>query len=131
MSIEETIKKAIEGGYGMLGWKNYQELIVGQHDDPQAKDGFWNVYLHWKGNNQNILSRKIMVERIFLDPKFWQSLGKALGWKNQLGSCPLNCECEGGIVNCGWKGESWLYYWHRFTDHLAEEKPIEEFFKEL
>ena len=48
----------------------------------------------------------------FLDPLYWQCLGKTLGWGN-----------DGNSV--------WLYYQHRFIDHLAEGKSIESYFETL
>ncbi len=52
----------------------------------------------------------------FLDPAFWQTLGKAPGW--------LDLREEGGT-------EGWLYYWHSFIDHLAAGKDADSFFKGL
>lgn len=53
----------------------------------------------------------------FLDPLFWQSLGKALGWgKNN----------EGVIVY-----RDWLKEWHRFIDKIANGGTADDFFKEL
>lgn len=64
------------------------------------------------------------VEILLLDPLFWQSLGKALGWK--------------GYNFCEWNNcvliqriPQWQREWHRFIDHLAEGKDIESFFKQL
>lgn len=48
---------------------------------------------------------------LFLDPSFWQSLGKALGWDED--SIALNS------------------YWHSFIDHLADGKDAESFFQPL
>ena len=68
MTIQEAIKKAIEGGYKMFGSVN--------------KSNYWN------GEDFNLL------EKLFLDPEFWKCLGKAMRWgKNTL--CPL-CEAEYG-----------------------------------
>ena len=55
----------------------------------------------------------------FLDPLFWQSLGKALGWVADFE------EADGSIYN------RWLIEWHRFIDHLAEGKIAEIFFESL
>ena len=53
--------------------------------------------------------------QIFLDPLFWQSLGKAMGW-----------EYVGPYQKTPWETE-----WHCFLDFLAEGKTAEEFFAEL
>lgn len=67
-----------------------------------------------------------------LDPDFWQSLGKAMGFNESI-YCS-NAEHINRKVLCdecvdkedGWKNE-----WHALIDHLAEGKSIESFFKEL
>lgn len=49
-----------------------------------------------------------------MNPLFWQSLGKAMGWyKGDLGR------------------DEWEKQWHYFIDHLAEGKDAESFFKDL
>lgn len=52
---------------------------------------------------------------ILLDPLAWQAVGKTRGWK-----CP---EGEHKAELCGFR---WRYEWHRFIDHLADGKSIEE-----
>ena len=90
--IKLAIQKAIEGGYSKY-------LGVG-------------YYLHNRGARSTL----------FLDPLFWQSLGKALGLK----AVGVLTKEDKGELQDGWK-----FYWHRFIDHLAENKDPEEFFKEL
>jgi len=98
MTITETIKKAVEGGY-------------------DSEETFMNDIWNKDANS------------FFLDPLFWQSLGKSLGWDKKAK--------KGYIRFCDIKDESgntqfyWNYIWHRFIDHLAEGKSIESFFKEL
>ncbi|HVB33734.1 MAG TPA: hypothetical protein VNJ52_05090 [Patescibacteria group bacterium] len=82
MTIEQAIKKAIEGG-----WKDKWDL------DPENRHG----------------------SDVFLDPSFWQSLGKALGW---------------GENDTAHRNE-WISRWHDFIDHLAEGKSAESFFETL
>jgi len=62
----------------------------------------------------------------FLDPAFWQSLGKAMGWEDER-ECPLPC-C-GGI--CPIDIPMWQSKWHNFIDHLAAGKDAESFFESL
>lgn len=69
-------------------------------------------------------------ERMVLDPLFWQSLGKAMGWGKKCfcqkirEMCHPRCEEEG-------YAEGWEIQWHRFIDHLAENKSAESFFETL
>lgn len=75
------------------------------------------------------------AERL-LDPLFFQALGKAEGWGYEEGKYQ---KYEKGILqtideNNGKKSfsyEGWLKQMHLFIDHLAEEKEIDLFFKEL
>ena len=109
MTIQQAIEKAIEGGY------ENKELLIG---------GPKFVAEHYSHG----------VSQLFLDPIFWQSLGKAMGWKGRCkcyeghthralyipGRKEPTCFCECHIdisksINVQWKKE-----WHRFIDHLAE-----------
>ena len=62
----------------------------------------------------------------FLDPSFWQSLGKALGWGKTKNFSGLK---KDSLLDL-WADE-WLVYWHVFIDHLAEGEDAESYFKEL
>lgn len=102
-----TIKKAIE-------------LAMEQGYSPKIF-GFANGNFNYK------------EEVVLLDRNFWISLGKAMGWKDKV--------CD----NCGGSGDNccgalrmqitmekeWLYHWHKFIDHLAEDKTIESYFTHL
>lgn len=108
MDIQTAIKKAIEGGY-------YKELLG-------SKSVAWDIYAEGI-RTWNVLDPEtkswdiphINFDKIFLDPKFWQCLGKAMGWQ----------------LEREWEGTHWKKYWHRFIDHLAEGKTIEKYFEDL
>lgn len=90
---EQAIRKAIERGYSKL-----REPIT---------------FIEWKGSSWMIRTSDEItypIEVLFLDPSFWQSLGKALGW------CP---------------DDNWKWYWHNFIDNLIAGKDTETFFKDL
>lgn len=97
--IEPIIKKAVEGG-----WKN-GEITKGGLAFSYVTEG-----------------------AMLLDPQFWQSLGKAMGWKH----CRLHAfqciERPDYFPNCK---VSWTDYWHKFIDHLTEGKSIESYFEKL
>lgn len=107
--IKTAIQKAIEGGY--LSDKNYGDIGNGvwiYYPQSEAPD----YYMGWKD--------------IILDPLFWQSLGKALGW--DYGDFqPLKNMHQMNV----WEGEQWLYEWHRFIDWIAEGKSSDDFFRDL
>lgn len=100
MIIELAIKRAIKAGFK----PSYDSLDSFILDDPK----------HWDES---------LVCRSLLDPAFWQSLGKALGWKQVYERC----------LNDGSKSQAreWVYQWHRFIDHLVQGKDAESFFHSL
>ena len=64
----------------------------------QAIEGGWRSSLHKANQNaevEAIIDNAIRQERWYLDPLFWQALGKARGWideKYPLGSMPCDRE---------------------------------------
>ncbi len=107
--METAIKKAIEGGYN-ASWDIVCGAIV-----PDGKGGNHIGNLH-----------------PLLDPLFWQALGKNLGWNN---TDTFADELKDGvgcvIVDGGGSMPVWLSFQHRFIDHIAEGKSIDEFFNQL
>jgi hypothetical protein len=109
MKVEDVIKKA-----------------VGERcEDGAMMDGEKLLWL-WHQNE------------IFLDPSFWQSLGKAMGWATEKELKEYRSHRVGAHSD-DWGGESdapcycdkpkdWLAHLHRFIDYLAEGKTPEEFF---
>lgn len=73
----------------------------------------------------------------FLNPLFWQSLGKSMGWEKATCEHHGNCiDGRSGIHCREWEENNciekkWLEHWHRFIDHLAEGKDAESFFDSL
>lgn len=59
---------------------------------------------------------------VCLDKEFWQALGKAMGWEEKSGIFK-----EPGHFELA----QWWVEWHRFIDHLAEGKTIEDYFNQL
>ena len=104
--IEQIIKKAIEGGYPAQGY--FSDIIQIKATD-NVREGLKNA--------------------MFLDPDFWKSLGKAMGWEIPV---KANYE-EGGRKENQFSvmQPSWKEQWHNFIDHLAEGKSAEDYFKEL
>jgi hypothetical protein len=63
-----------------------------------------------------------MKSDVFLDPAFWQALGRARSWTTD----------EDGKYWQGtlaaWKANYWKTHWHNFIDQLAAGKDAESFF---
>lgn len=87
MTLQEVITKAIEGGYNTHGW------VPGEYVSHDAEC------------------------ITFLDPLFWKSLGKAMGWRQDEDQWGDRAE--------------WVSQWHRLIDHLAEGGAAESFFESL
>lgn len=67
-------------------------------------------------------------ESYLIDPKFWQALGKSLGWGEKCKNCG---SIANGLCQEHKYIRDWKIPWHRFIDHLAEGKDVDEFFKDL
>ena len=113
MNIQEVISKAIKGGW-------LPKLREGNKFSSVEKieDGvlFYRVIESPKYPETLFNMR---VEGIVLDPSFWQSLGKAMGW-------PTFNKFEKDKVEYSWKN-----HWHRLVSHLAEGGTIETYFNGL
>lgn len=117
MTIEKTIQKAIEGGWQTINCSNCLNPWIGHK---QTRIG--NRYCQ----------RLPDMDRAMLDPLFWQSLGKAMGWEeisskeDHYNEAMERWEKINVVNGLAWKGQ-----WHSFIDHLADNKPIEEFFNQF
>ena len=62
------------------------------------------------------------MTELFMGASFWKALGKKLRWSNE-------------VVVVGERHytikDGWRMHWHRFIDHLADGKSVDEFFKSL
>lgn len=75
------------------------------------------------------ISPRANPELLFLNPIFWQCLGRSLGWSSKR--CTECGEERCKKLNHDFWEYVWQYQWHNFIDHLAEGKDIDSFFKEL
>lgn len=111
--IEQAIKEAVKGGWVP---KNLESWNKRPSDTAEA--------LHFLYPTAEALVQSGRLSEWFLDPAFWQALGKARGLHHDY-------HMEAGErVYAGHTGK-WKAEWHRFIDHLAEGKSAEDFFKEL
>jgi hypothetical protein len=118
MTIQEALNTATEGGYH----------IYGSDGMDTEYEGATNDYSAWtrKDNDSSFL---VPTEETFLDPKFWQALGRALGWSE---ACDLSITCVHGEEECQrCRGYYWMYQWHCFIQALADGNTPEAFFASL
>jgi hypothetical protein len=118
MMIQEAIDKAHEGGYHIHGADGMETSYEGANSDFSA----WTR----KDNDSSFL---VPTEETFLDPRFWQALGRTLGWSE---ACDVVMSCRHGAEECqSCRGYYWMYQWHRFIQVLANGNPPEAFFAQL
>lgn len=127
-SIEQAIRKAIEGGWkGLYPVSPHVPPPGTEWNKPRCGDCFCGI--------QDLHSHYQNDDRAFLDPEFWRCVGKAMGW-NYNHVCIIDGDPMLNRGDCGNERHTvetyeWSYYWHRFIDHLAEGKDAESFFSEL
>jgi hypothetical protein len=118
MTIAEALRKAVAGGYHIHGSDGMATTYVGA----SRKFSAWT-------RHDNDSSFLVPVEETFLDPCFWQALGRALGWQ---ASCDLSISCEHGHAEClRCHGAYWMYQWHCFIQAIAEGNTPAVFFANL
>lgn len=107
--MKNAIEKAIEGG-----------LKEGEKWQFVGANRYWAIWLDGNGTETTI-----NINNYLLDPLFWSSLGKAMGW----GVATI----DGQELRVGRDGyiHVWQCEWHRFIDHLASGGDAESFFNEL
>jgi hypothetical protein len=118
MTIQEALNTANEGGYH----------IYGSDGMDTEYEGATNDYSAWtrKDNESSFI---VPTEETFLDPKFWQALGRALGWSE---ACDLAISCRHGDEKCRrCRGYYWMYQWHCFIQAIADGNTPDAFFAPL
>ena len=149
MTIQKTIEKAIEGGWEMRMTRTTNSRYDLRSVFPVKEDGNFPItWIYFEASEEAKYGRfvekaEISLADLLLDYKFWQSLGKALGWNEKDGRyCPY---CGYDAISGGWLASNpptcpqcrrsvpdwWLYQWHRFIDHLASGKSAESFFEQF
>lgn len=104
MTIEQFVKKAIEG----------QEGNLPKHTVVRA-NRYWVELLDANGTPYTQ-----SLDTWLLDPEAWKAVGKVEGWEEQ-----------GGFLYPNLNGTRWQHEMHRMVDALAEGKTIEQFLSEL
>ena len=118
MMIQEAIDKANEGGYHIHGSDGMETSYEGATNDYSA----WTR----KDNESSFL---VPTEETFLDPHFWQALGRALGWSEVCDLALIYVPGEEEGQRC--RGYYWMYQWHCFIQALADGNTPEAFFAPL
>ena len=118
MTIQEAINTAVEGGYHLYGSDGMDTTYAGATNDYSA----WTR----KDNESSFL---VPTEETFLDPHFWQALGRALGWSEVCDLALIYVPGEEEGQRC--RGYYWMYQWHCFIQAIANGNTPEAFFERL
>jgi hypothetical protein len=96
MTIQDALNTATEGGYHIYGSDGMDTLYEGANSE----------YSVWT-RTDNESSFLVPTEETFLDPQFWQALGRALGWNE---ACALAISCRHGEEESqSFRGYYWIY----------------------
>ena len=118
MTVQEALNKATEGGYHIYGSDGMDTYYEGANSE-------YSVWTR-KDNESSFI---IPTEETFLDPRFWQALGRALGWSE---ACDLAITCVHGHAECRqYHGFYWMFQWHCFIQALADGHTPDAFFAHL
>lgn len=121
MTVEEIIKKSIEGGWekAMIDGNELSHVSV-KYEQIEFRE--------YEGSLYPIL--RMDVKSVMFDPSFWQSLGKAMGWVTTEYMQEVG-EIKYPRKSVKVKRQDWLKKWHKFIDHLADGGTIESYFEQL
>ena len=118
MTIAEAMACAVKEGYDVRSCDGIDTYYSGANTE-------WSVWTR----TDNDSSFMVRVEESFLDPCFWQALGRALAWDHAIKTIHVVDNGRPTMVTS--TGQSWLSHWHGFVDCLAEGKSPEDFFAQL
>jgi hypothetical protein len=118
MTIQKAVNKATEGGYHINGSDGMDTDYVGANSE-------YSVWTR-KDNGSSFI---VPVAETFLDPQFWQALGRGLGWEQAVRT--VHTVENGRAMLVTRTGQHWRSHWHRFIDHLADGHTPDAFFATL
>ena len=118
MTIQEACDKAVAEGYHSKSLHGMDTYYSGANRECSV----WT-------RTDNHSSFVVPMEGTFLDPLFWQALGRALRWDQARRS--VHAVEHGRPTRVTRAGHQWLAHWHRFIDALAEGHTAEAFFARL
>ncbi len=113
--IEKAIRDAVEEGWHPDGFSP-ESVILDEFDGEIA-------YISLYGGDEHE-ELELHLEQIFLDPAFWQALGKARGW----GESNL---AAGSVSDGLWPISWWKIYAVNFFQHIMDGDDAESFFATL
>lgn len=123
MNLHEAIEIAIENGWTTFKGHKIDYVRLIQSGDKRLAEVIEVIEEH---QGRASRSTTFSYDEFFLDPLFWQSLGKGLGWEETV-----EVEIPDFPLTPALKATQWKVHWHHFIDALAEGQTPEAFFTEL
>lgn len=126
MTLKQAIEKAIEGGWKLKHYEKYEQkpkFLVAERkaNGSVLYNPYWfemHIITTYRDNKPLTQIEMVRIELVLLDPSFWQSLGKAMGWGEEK------------KVGMNWV-YGYIYHWHSLIDHLVDGESIESYFEKL
>lgn len=125
-AVESAAREAIEAGYKPVPFK-FDTIVA-------SLEGMFFVQFP-KARRKTSYEVQVFYAEMFLDPAFWQALGKARGWRKYRHECGEYFDMI-GLIQCPrclkvGSRYAWLDNWVRFVLHLSDGKDAESFFASL
>jgi hypothetical protein len=115
MTITEALHHATQGGYHIQASDGMDTVYAGANSE----------YSVWT-RTDNDSSFIVPVADSFLDPLFWQALGRGLGWEQVVKTVRVVENGKATLVTR--TGHHWVSSWHHFIDYLVAGQTAEDFF---
>ena len=115
MTITEALHHATQGGYHIQAFDGMDTAYAGANSE----------YSVWT-RNDNDSSFIVPVADSFLDPHFWQALGRRSGWDQAVKTVQTVENGRATLVTR--TGADWVSSWHQFIDCLVAGQTAEDFF---
>jgi hypothetical protein len=123
MTIQEAIKKSIEGGWKQYALDKFGEYTFLKVWQPTSIEYRYEV-IREDGVNDYISIPE--EEHIVLDPSFWQALGKVEGWGTEKDTEYIRKHAGNFVPMLAWKLRM-----HAMIDHLIKGGTIESYIETL
>jgi len=120
MNLDEAFKISIENGWTTFKGHKIDSVRLLNSGDKRLAE----VIEEHEGRSSS--STTFSYDEFFLDPLFWQCLGKGLGWEETV-----EVEISDFPLTPALKATQWKVHWQHFIDILAEGRTPEAFFREL
>ena len=120
MNLDEEFKIAIENGWATFKGHKIDSVRLLNSGDKRLAE----VIEEHEGRSSS--STTFSYDEFFLDPLFWQSLGKGLAWEETV-----EVKVPDFPLTPALKATQWKVHWHYFIDAVADGRTPEEFFREL